>query len=160
VRARSWILALAALPVLLAACTTPGASSGANAAGGAAASGGTLVMALSAEPDVLDPTLANTFPARVVFTTFCEKLYDTNESLGLVPQLAAETPQVSPDGLTVTIPLREGVKFNDGTPFDAEAVKTSLDRDRTLKGSARTKELASVQDVAVVDPHSSPTAPG
>jgi peptide/nickel transport system substrate-binding protein len=110
-------------------------------------------MALSAEPDVLDPTLANTFPARVVFTTFCEKLYDTDENLGLVPQLAADLPQVSPDGLTVTIPLRQGVKFNDGTPFDAEAVKVTLDRDRTLKGSARVKELASVQDVSVVDPH-------
>jgi peptide/nickel transport system substrate-binding protein len=152
VRARRWIVALA-LPLVLAACTTPGASSGASASGGAATSGGTLVMALSAEPDVLDPTLANTFPARVVFTSFCEKLYDTNEHLELVPQLAAETPRVSADGLTVTIPLRQGVKFNDGTPFNAEAVKTSLDRHRTLKGSARTKELASVQDVTVVDPN-------
>ncbi|MBM0226734.1 MULTISPECIES: ABC transporter substrate-binding protein [Micromonospora] len=114
--------------------------------------GGTVVFALSDEPDVLDPTLANTFVARVVFTSFCEKLYDADDKLNLVPQLAAELPKVSADALTVTIPLRKGVTFNDGTPFDAEAVKISLDRHRTLKGSARVKELAAVKTVTALDP--------
>ena len=60
--------------------------------------------------------------------------------------------QFSADGLTVTIKLRTGVKFADGTALDAAAVKTSLDRHMTLTGSARKSELTSVASVAVVDP--------
>jgi len=51
----------------------------------------------------------------------------------------------------VTIRLRTGVKFADGTPMDATAVKTSLDRHMTLATSARKTELASVATVEVVD---------
>lgn len=88
----------------------------------------------------------------MVFTSFCEKLYDADNQLNVVPQLAAALPQISPDGLTVTIPLRTGIKFNDGTPFDANAVKTTLDRDLTMPGSARTRELSAVKSVFVVNP--------
>ena len=52
----------------------------------------------------------------------------------------------------MTIKLRPGVKFNDGTAMDAESVKFSLDRHRTLKGSNRASELAPVEAVEVVDP--------
>src|SRR5438552_4522164 len=45
-----------------------------------------------------------------------------------------------------TIKLRPGVKFNDGTPMTAEAVKFSLDRHRELKGSTRASELANFTD--------------
>ncbi len=68
------------------------------------------------------------------------------------PRLAAAMPQFSPDGLTVTIPLRRNVRFNDGTPMDAEAVKITLDRHRTLAGSRRAAELNTVTEVAVVNP--------
>src|SRR5439155_1013561 len=61
-------------------------------------------------------------------------------------------PSVSDGGRTVTIKLRSGVKFNDGTRMDAESVKLSLDRHRTLKGSNRASELAPVEAVEVVDP--------
>lgn len=46
----------------------------------------------------------------------------------LIPLLAQEMPTISDDGLTYTIPLRQGVKFHDGNPFNAEAMKFSLDR--------------------------------
>jgi peptide/nickel transport system substrate-binding protein len=138
---------LAAAAVTLTACTTPGQN-----AGGGGGGGGTITVALASDPGTLDPTLANTFDARVVFTSFCEKLYDADNQLNVVPQLAAALPTTSADGLTVTIPLRSGIKFNDGTPFDANAVKTSLDRDLTLSGSARARELAAVKSVAVVNP--------
>ena len=65
----------------------------------------------------------------------CEKLYDMDLEGALVPQLATAMPEVSEDGLTVTIPVREGILFNDGTPFDAAAVK-SLDRHLNAEGSA------------------------
>jgi peptide/nickel transport system substrate-binding protein len=49
-------------------------------------------------------------------------------STELIPQLAADMPTISEDGLTYVIPLREGVVFHDGTPFDAEAMVFSLER--------------------------------
>ncbi|HEY1365972.1 MAG TPA: ABC transporter substrate-binding protein [Gaiellaceae bacterium] len=111
--------------------------------------GGTLTVGLSAgEPDALDPTLARTFSGREVFLTFCEKLYDLNAKAQIVPQLASALPKISADKLTVTVPLRTGIKFNDGTPFNADAVVKSIQRDKTLKGSARASELSPVSSVA------------
>ena len=112
----------------------------------------TLVVALNQDPDILDPTLARTYVGRIVFAQMCEKLYEIDEQLRIHPQLAAEMPAISDGGRTVTIKLRSGVKFNDGTPLNAEAVRVSLDRHRTLKGSNRRSELESVTAVEVVDP--------
>jgi peptide/nickel transport system substrate-binding protein len=78
----------------------------------------------------------------------CEKLYDLDSHLNIVPQLATALPQVSKDKLTYTIKLRQNVKFNDGTAFNAAAVKTTLDRDLTLKGSVRASEISPIKSVA------------
>jgi peptide/nickel transport system substrate-binding protein len=112
----------------------------------------TLVVALNQDPDLLDPTLARTYVGRIVFSHICEKLYEIDEGLRIHPQLAAELPAITDGGRTVTIKLRPGVKFNDGTAMDAESVKFSLERHRTLKGSNRASELAPVEAVEVVDP--------
>ena len=109
--------------------------------------GGTLTIALDSDPDALDPSLARTFVGRMVFLDMCEKLYDLNAKLQIVPQLAASLPTFSADKKTVTIKLRTGIKFNDGTPFNAAAVKQSLDRHKSLKGSARASELSPVTSV-------------
>ncbi|RRO15763.1 ABC transporter substrate-binding protein [Saccharopolyspora rhizosphaerae] len=114
--------------------------------------GGEATVVLDSEPDELDPTTASTLTSRQVFINMCEKLYDLDDAVRVVPQLATALPAVSPDGLQLTIPLKPGVRFNDGTPFDAEAVKRSLDRHRTLDGSARRTELSAVAGVDVVDP--------
>src|SRR5262245_34769727 len=111
----------------------------------------TLVVALNQDPDLLDPTLARTYVGRIIFSHICEKLYEIDANLKIHPQLAAEMPAISDGGRTVTIKLRPGVKFNDGTPMDAESVKFSLDRHRTLKGSNRASELAPVEAVEVAD---------
>lgn len=165
INARTLVGAMAALPlVLVSACSgepasTPGNEDAVDGTQGAAAAddreasaGGDLVVALSEEPDALDPSLARTFVGRIVFANLCESLYATNENLEVVPQLAAELPEISEDGKTVTIPLNEGVKFTDGTDLDAEAVKTTIERHKSLTGSARTAELAPVESVEVVDP--------
>lgn len=141
--------ATALATLLLTSCSTP-AGNGTSTAP-ETTDGGVAVVSLAGEPGTLDPTTANTFTARVIFTSVCEKLYDADDNLNLVPQLAAELPQVSEDGLSVDITLRDGITFNDGTPFDADAVKVSLDRHRTLATSARKLELAAISDVAVVD---------
>jgi peptide/nickel transport system substrate-binding protein len=112
----------------------------------------TLTIALNQDPDALDPTLSRTYVGRIVFAQICEKLYEIDEKLNIAPQLAAALPAVSDGGKTVTIKLRAGVKFNDGTPFTAEAMKVSLDRHREMKGSNRRSELDSVNAVEVIDP--------
>jgi peptide/nickel transport system substrate-binding protein len=132
--------------LLLASCSTPGSGSSSEA------SDNTLIVSTPTEPDSLDPTLANTFAARIVFTSFCEKLYDVDNDLHVVPQLAAALPKVSKDGKSMDITLRTGVKFNDGTPFDAAAVKTTLDRDMTMKASARVNEISAISRVEVTNP--------
>ena len=121
-------------------------------AGAAHAQKTTLTVALNQDPDILDPTLSRTYVGRIVFAQMCEKLYEIDEQLRIQPQLAADMPAVTDGGKTVTIKLRPNVKFNDGTPMDAEAVKFSLDRHREMKGSNRRSELATVTAVEVVDP--------
>ena len=100
---------------------------------------------------MLDPSLARTYVGRIVFASFCDKLFDIDEKLNIVPQLAL-CHETSADGKAMTIKLRPGVKFHDGEPLDAAAAKYSLDRHLTMKGSFRKPELASVDHVEVVDP--------
>ena len=113
--------------------------------------GGTLRVALAGEPDALDPTLGRTLVGRTVFTSICEKLYDIDGKQNIVPQLASALPQFSADGKTVTIKVRQGVKFADGSALDAAAVKKSLDRHMTMAGSARKSELTSIATVTATD---------
>ena len=120
-------------------------------AGAAHAQKKTLVVALNQDPDLLDPTLARTYVGRIIFSQMCEKLYEIDENLRIYPQLAAGMPAYSDGGRTVTIKLRSGVKFNDGTPMTAEAVRFSLDRHQNMKGSNRRSELDSVSLVEAVD---------
>src|SRR5688572_30769710 len=82
----------------------------------------------------------------------CEKLYDIDAEGELVPQLATALPTVSADGLTVTIPVRTGISFGDGTPFDAAAVATTLERNLTFEGSKRKGELGPISAVEATDP--------
>src|ERR1700761_798473 len=107
-----------------------------------------LRIGLAEDPDVLDPSLARTYVGRIVFSSICDKLFDIDEKLNIVPQLALSHEE-SADGKEVTIKLRPNVKFQDGEPFDAKAAKYSLDRHMTMKGSFRKPELGSVEAVEV-----------
>lgn len=110
-----------------------------------------LRIGLAEDPDVLDPSLARTYVGRIVFSSICDKLFDIDEKLNIVPQLAL-SQDTSEDGKEVIIKLRPNVKFQDGEPFDAKAAKYSLDRHLTMKGSFRKPEIGSVENVEVVDP--------
>jgi len=111
----------------------------------------TLRIGIAEDPDVLDPSLGRTYVGRIVFSAFCDKLFDIDEKLNIVPQLAL-SHETSADGKEMTIKLRPGVKFHDGEPLDAEAAKFSIERHMTFPGSFRKSELASVDHVEVVDP--------
>ena len=117
----------------------------------AAQSQTTLRIGLAEDPDILDPTLARTYVGRIVFSSICDKLFDIDDTLNVVPQLALSR-EASADGLSVTIKLRPGVRFHDGEPLDAEAAKFSLDRHLTMQGSFRKPELSSVDRVEIIDP--------
>src|SRR6202140_2358781 len=110
-----------------------------------------LRIGLAEDPDILDPSMARTYVGRIVFAAFCDKLFDIDEKLNIVPQLAL-SQETSADGKEMTIKLRPGVKFHDGEPFDAEAAKFSLDRHLTLPASFRKPELAALDHVEIVDP--------
>jgi len=135
-----------AAAVALSACTapvpsTPPASTAAPAAPAAAAKpteaaaprkGGTLVIGLEAEPGTLDNSVGTGYHTSIIQRMIYESLvgYDltsTADALPIKPALA-ESWQISPDGKVYTFKLRTGVKFHDGTPFDAEAVKFNFDR--------------------------------
>src|SRR6195952_375662 len=111
----------------------------------------TLRIGLAEDPDILDPSIARTYVGRIVFSAFCDKLFDIDEKLNIVPQLAL-SHEPSADGKEMTIKRRPGVKFHDGEPLDAEAAKFSIERHMTLPTSFRKSELASIDHVEVVDP--------
>ncbi|QCR42366.1 ABC transporter substrate-binding protein [Curtobacterium sp. SGAir0471] len=115
--------------------------------------GGDLVMALSAEPDRLDPTTSSSLYTRYVMETMCQKLYDIDAEGTVVPMLATELPTVSDGGKTVTFPVHTGYRFADGTPFDADAVVTTLERNLTKDDSSRKSEMGPVTAIDAVDDH-------
>jgi peptide/nickel transport system substrate-binding protein len=110
-----------------------------------------LRIGLAEDPDNLDPTTAGSYVGRIVLAAMCDKLFDIDAKLNIVPQLAL-SHETSEDGKTVTIKLRPGVKFHDGEPFNAEAAKFTLDRHMTMQGSFRKAELSQVDKVEVADP--------
>ncbi len=118
----------------------------------ASAQPGILRVGLSQDPDTLDPTLSRTFPGRLVLTQLCERLYDLDTVGVPVPQLAASLPEAAEGGRVQLIRLRPNLRFNDGTPFDAQAVKVSLERHLLRTGSLRRSELGPLASIEVAGP--------
>ncbi|CAE7176652.1 gsiB, partial [Symbiodinium necroappetens] len=87
-----------------------------------------LRIGLQEDPDVLDPDQSRTFVGRIVYASLCDKL------------------------VVLTMDLREGVKFHDGTAFDAEAVKANIERSKGLPESRRKSEVKSIESVEVTGP--------
>ena len=110
----------------------------------------TLRVSLRQDLDVLDPTLTTSYVARIVLAGLCDKLFDIDEKLRIVPQLA--TGYEWSDDRTMVIHLRPGVTFHVGETMDADAVKYSLERHLTLPGSFRKSEISSIDHVDAVDP--------
>jgi peptide/nickel transport system substrate-binding protein len=133
--------------VALSACTTPAPSAPttAPAAAGAAPAataqgkpaetprkGGTLVIGLEAEPGTLDNSVGTGYHTSIIQRMVYESLvgYDLTSTADVLPikPVLAESWQISPDGKVYTFKLRTGIKFHDGTPFDAESVKWNFER--------------------------------
>jgi peptide/nickel transport system substrate-binding protein len=108
-----------------------------------------LTIGISGDVDTLDPALASSYVSRVVFGGLCDKLFDIDEHLKIVPQLATSYEWTDPK--TLTIHLRPGVLFQDGEKMDAAAVKFTLERNLTMKGSYRRAEISAIDHVEIVD---------
>ncbi|UFN47121.1 ABC transporter substrate-binding protein [Roseomonas sp. OT10] len=135
---------------LAAACLAVLATSAVPLGLAAPAQAQNLRIGLREDPDIMDPTLARTFVGRIVFASLCDKLFDINDKLEIVPQLATGFRWEDPRTLLIT--LRDGVRFHDGERMDAEAVRYSLNRHLTLQGSFRRGEINAMDGVEVVDP--------
>ncbi|MEC0206783.1 ABC transporter substrate-binding protein [Paenibacillus lautus] len=146
------------LMLLLSACGGQQASSGSTTAAGALAAqgvppqGGELSFALATSPDTLDPHRSGLAVSVRVIRTIHDSLVVQLPDHTIKPWLATEW-KVSEDGLSYTFKLREDVKFHDGTPFNAEAVKYNFDRilDPATKASNAAALLQPYQSSEVLD---------
>src|SRR5213083_2160996 len=109
-----------------------------------------LRIGLNDDPDALDPTISRAYVGRLVFAALCDKLFDVTPDLKIVPQLATGH-EWSADHKALVIRLRPNVKFHDGEPLNAEAVKFNIERHLTTPGSFRKTEIGEVQSVDVVN---------
>ncbi|MBV9131894.1 MAG: ABC transporter substrate-binding protein [Chloroflexi bacterium] len=122
----------------------------AQAASKPSGAGGTLTFALENDVIDFDPMLSRAFVDRNAHYQIYDSLVRIDQTGKIIPWLA-EKWDLSSDGKKVTFTLRKGVKYHDGSAFDADSVKWNIDRYRTTDGSARKGELAPVASVDVVD---------
>lgn len=113
-----------------------------------------VVLAMTLEPPGLDPTAgAASAIAEIVQYNVFETLTKINSD-GTVSPLLAEKWEVSPDLKTYTFTLRKGVKFQNGEPFNANAVKFSFERAGGEKSTNKDKRTFAMMDsVAAIDEH-------
>ncbi len=129
---------------LLLAATSP--------VGAAHAADQPLRVALEFDPAPLDPATDGSYTNRVVTTLMCDSLIDLTPDLKFVPELATGWDWAA-DGLSLTLKLRQGVQFHDGTAFDAAAMVSNIQRYKTAAYSIRKAEMAAISGAEVVDSH-------
>ena len=113
-----------------------------------------LTLGVQLEPPNLDPTSGAAAAIKeVTFPTLYEGLVKLGPG-GVVEPLLASGWSLSADGLTYRFHLRQGVRFHDGAPFDAETVKFTLDRARSAGSTNSQKSrFAVIDQVSVIDPY-------
>jgi peptide/nickel transport system substrate-binding protein len=152
---RALVLLLAALSLfVVAACgdDDDSADSG-GGSGGDGKSGGSITISQTSQPDHLDPALTYTVngiePLWLVYTpliTYPHK--PAPEGSELIPGLAEALPEVSEDGKTYQLKLREGLKYSDGSPVKASDFEHAIKRVLNLEsgGSAFFLGIEGAQD--------------
>ncbi len=138
---------------LLVACAPQSAAPPAPAAAtnaNAPKKGGTLRVGLSVDVVTLDPHLSGSKFDRQVYHNLYDPLLILDDKLGIQPNLV-ESWQ-TPDPKTLIFKLHSGVKFHDGTDFNAEAVRVNFDRMANDPKSVRKGEVANIASTEVTDP--------
>jgi peptide/nickel transport system substrate-binding protein len=127
IRRYSAMATATALALALAACSSSSSSGSANGNSSTSTSAGQLTIAIGANPPTLDPAAQSSSSSMQIENMIVQELTYVGSS-GTVQPLLATSWKVAPNGLSWTFNLRSGVKFSDGEPFNADAVKFSLDR--------------------------------
>lgn len=117
--------------------------------------GGKLIFAARQDIDTLDPHITNRAATRKILIQFMDTLTVINPEDGKVHPGLAESWDVSRDGRSYTFRLRRNVKFHDGTPLDAAAVKFTFDRIQEPLGAPGVARafLGPYEGADVIDPH-------
>ena len=136
--------------LLVTACGGGGGGGGGATSGGTPKTGGVLKVAQETEINTLDPSTSGLVVEREIYYNMYDSLLGIDAKLNFVPALATDWKYT--DDRTLTFTLRKGVKFQDGTDFNADAVKFNIDRYLTAPDSVRKSDLASVDSVEVRDP--------
>ncbi len=124
------------------------------AATGSALAAKDVVLTTSNQPETLDPYNTNTTLTTAVTKSFYEGLFQFDKDLK-IQNVLAESYTASKDGLVYTFKLRLGVKFHDGTDFNADAVKTTLDRVINPENKlARFNQFNRIEKIDAVTPYS------
>lgn len=114
------------------------------------ATGGDLIIARLSDANSLDPHGSNDTLSSNVQKNIYETLVNRNENNEITPSLASSWKRV--DDVTWQFTLQQGVKFHDGSDFNAEVVKKNLDRVRDAKvASPRAFLFAMIEEVTVID---------
>jgi len=155
VRTLVLMLVLALCVGTLAGCAAPSATK--PGTGGTSTANDTFTYAQGADPRGLDPALVDDGESSKIIVNIYEGLLKYAADSTKVEPSLAESWEISPDGLSYTFKLKQGVKFHDGTDFNAEAVKFNIDRQIPPKVTADMSYgpfvYGSVKDVVVVDPY-------
>jgi peptide/nickel transport system substrate-binding protein len=138
--------------LILSACGGTTASSKAADPGGAPVNGGTLTFGVNTEPICLDPHASPQDVAGLFTRPALDSLVSLDDQGKIHPWLATSW-EISPDQKTYTFKLRQGVKFSDGTVFDAAAVKANLDHivDPKTKSQLAATAIGPYAGTTVVD---------
>ena len=110
-----------------------------------------MAFAVTTDPETLDPHMTSNGAAWTVFSKIHDSLF--YQDLDLTFQgLLAESWEISDDSKEITLKLREGVKFQDGAEFNADAVKFTFERLADIGAKNPNFEMAKGITVEVVDP--------
>lgn len=112
-----------------------------------------VTVAVEITFDSLDPYNTNSTLAQAVGKGYYEGLFAFDKDLKIQP-LLAESVEPNEDGTVFTLNLRKGVKFHDGTDFDANAVKVNFERVLDKSNAlARHNQFNRIKEIEVIDPH-------
>jgi peptide/nickel transport system substrate-binding protein len=122
----------------------------AQSAAGKPVKGGQLVVAMERDPTTFDPTKSQDVYSNAIIGLVCDSLFKVDASNNVVGSLVEKSENRQPNVYVFT--LRKGIKFQDGTDLNSEAVKFNIDRHRNDPTGTRIQDVKDITDIETPDP--------